>query len=570
MLKDFSTIRGLDTETINGFARILSLEGLGSFQVRSFDAIVRRLFMYPLNLYVAYNLDYDVSAIVKYLRRPEKALFFDSIPIKIGPYTLKYIPGKRFSISHGRRSIYVYDALQFFGMSLRSASKKYLNREKLDYNVVNLTESDLVNPDFLRYADIDADLAGSLFRWLLSQAPSEFRHIEPLSTGYWSYRYFRNEILSNLPERRFNWLSRRTFRGGRFEIFKRGTFEDVYLYDIRSAYPNELRRLVGIPNGSNYIEGVSARMPYGVFCVDLDIPASVKIAPIQVRLQSGLSCCPVGSLRSVWITEPEYRLVKKLGYLKTVRFAASLESISTERPFAAKVDLLYVLKQQESGGYVYKKILNSLYGKMCQVNRRFRKAKYITESRVNSLRMNQAGDILVQEEEMRFANFAYASTVTANVRLSIYHAMMQAPKSILGCFTDSVLSTIPLDLPLSSVIGEWELKKVDWMLLIGCGVYLYSQDGKTFGRFRGITLPDADSFLEILQRADRGKVRFSSKRRFSFKQLAGMNDYAAENLILDCARELDLNFDRKRIWKKNVSRYSDLQESVESMPILIE
>ncbi len=48
--------------------------------------------------------------------------------------------------------------------------------------------------------------------------------------------------------------------------------------------------------------------------------------------------------------------------------------------------------------------------------------------------------------------------LTAKTRCNLAEIVDKYPNQILRCYTDSILSTVPLDIPISTKLGEWKLE----------------------------------------------------------------------------------------------------------------
>jgi hypothetical protein len=541
------TTRGLDTETVKGFARLCAVEGLGCFDVDSwrdvetvFDAVARS----GSKWIVAYNIDYDVTALCKWLPYRKKALMFRGINIEHGRTTLQYRPNKSLRVNLSGKRFVLYDCFQYYGTSLDAASKKHLGVGKMAFDVKRLTLRRLRTADARRYCLDDAEKAGKLFRLFLGRLPAELVGVTPVSPGFLARRAFRETLDANGVPWSVNNLWRRAFRGGRFECFRRGMFRDVYVYDIRSAYPTEIANLCSLAGGRfRLAHEADPEAVYRAYSVDLHVDDKWT-GPVQVSTRSGLSVCPVGRFGPVWVTDAEFDVCNRRGYVSGVRSVCNVYG-STDRPFAEKVAEYYERKQGPDG-YAYKKLLNSIYGKTCQTVGRFIRPTRSQSGALECAR-NQWGEYLYRIEDTRGANFTIAATVTANVRMRLYDVIDRNRDCVVACFTDSIVSTRPIpELVLSECMGDWELKRIDWLYLIGSGIYFYGYEGKTVGRMRGIPLTDAAGLFARIRMTPGDRVSLSSKHRYSFRAACG--DDVLENMILDVIRYLDLNFDRKRHW----------------------
>lgn len=547
--------RGLDTETVDGFARLCAVERVGCFDIdswRDVEYVWTAVLQAGVRWLVAYNIDYDVAALVKFLPYKLKVLLYKGLEVRYGAVSLLYRSGKLLKVSKGNARLYLYDCFQYYGTSLNAAALKWLGQGKADFDVKSLTVRKLRTAEARRYCALDAELAGRLFRRFLDDLPTALHGVSPISPGYLARRAFRDILDANGVGWSANETWRRAFRGGRFECFRRGMFRNVFIYDIRSAYPTEIAALRSITPGQvRYAKSPDPDAVYYAVQCDVDI-RDRWTGPLQVTSRSGLALCPSGRLRRQWLTDREYIELDRRGWIAGVRSVCNIYGTEAT-PFRDRV-LEYYARKSKPDGYPYKKLLNSLYGKTCQTVGRF-----IRPVRSRSLALEAAriqdGTYRYRIEDMRGSNFVLAATITANVRLRLWDVIDANRDAVIACFTDSIVSTRPIpELKLSPSLGDWELKRLDWLYLIGSGIYFYGLDGQTMGRMRGIPLMDASALFAHIRQSGR-RVSLRSKHRYSFP--AAYGDLKLENMILDVTRYIDLNFDRKRVWSADFQSGAD-------------
>jgi hypothetical protein len=136
----------------------------------------------------------------------------------------------------------------------------------------------------------------------------------------------------------------------------------------------------------------------------------------------------------------------------------------------------------------YKLGMNSLYGKLAQL----------------------IGWDQEQNLPPKYHHQWYAGHTTSWTRARIYLAMMQQPDAIVSCETDSVASTVPLDLKLGTYLGEWDSSEYDEMVYVQSGIYFARTTGSDqwdIAKTRGtaklgihrITVEQALSVLPVLE-----------------------------------------------------------------------
>ena len=147
---------------------------------------------------------------------------------------------------------------------------------------------------------------------------------------------------------------------------------------------------------------------------------------------------------------------------------------SDARPFAFMQELYDSRRILKGPPYnpaerAIKLILNSIYGKLAQT--------------IGWDRKKMLPPVWHQLE--------WAGYITSYTRAKIFQAIQQAPAAIIAVETDAIFSTIPLDLPESELLGDWECKMHEEVTYLQSGFYYAIEPmGNTICRYRGM---DRDS-----------------------------------------------------------------------------
>lgn len=541
---------GLDTETVLGYARLLCLSDGRVFRFESLaDAIkfLSNFFRVRKTYFFAWNADYDIQAILKWFPKKAQDLLLKGIEFVYNPdgtpFSVQYIKGKYFQFDGN----YIFDALQYYGSSLKAAAAKYLpdEEQKGDFDATLISEENIYSEEVENYCLRDALLALKLFNKFYAALPETLKGTKPISNAFYAYVYFRQELSRNRGKKDVNAYFRNGYHGGRFEIFERGYYRNLYVYDINSAYPYEISQLRGLErchyvNLASYIPDAA----YSVFKIRCRIDDKF-VSPLLFN-NKGLCCYPSGHYEG-YITKGEYERIKDTEHTILEGFHVFANG---ENPFREKVEELYRKRKTSGFSLPFKIILNSLYGKTGQATVKFCKSSDLgNETKVIDF-VDSDGVTYVKCEDLSKSNFIYASEITARTRLRLYDLVRQYPKDIIMVQTDSVISKKALDLDLSDDLGDWKLEKWDEAILVGSGIYFYRKGKEWFGKFRGFNFK-ADRVQEIMQKVLRtktSKVSFQTLKRFSIQEANRLHDDTLGNQILEVTRRMDLNFDRKRVW----------------------
>ena len=557
---------GFDTETIGGTARLIGLSDGTHIKVRSRKAVLDFFGQHRNGAWLfGFNADYDVQALIKWLT-PSKArlrTLMRGLPWTYAGITFKYIPHKFLQFDKG----YIFDIRQFYGGSLQQTAMKYLGRGKLDVDAKKITERNIYSDRTIEYCINDAVLAYELAMYLQNSLPDSLRNVRPISNAYLASQYFRPEIRASKLDPWLNRYFRLGYRGGRFEVIQKGSWlgQKIYAYDINSAYPYELANLRTtfghqIVRYPEYLREAS----YSVMEVECDIPP-MPISPVTMKAGQ-LVIYPVGHFRGI-VTKGEYERI--LQYHPKVHSAIHL-FCSPEYPFREKVQSLYQLKLTAPNPLPYKIVMNSLYGKLGASTEKF--TRFPHEQTLDVYWHPQQKCWYTKCEDIMNSNFVFASEITARTRLRMYDVASRHSDTVIALATDSVLSTAPLPLPLSSALGDWKLDILEDVVLIGSGVYFYRKDGELCGKYRGFPFQQGrvQQILDAIGKARSSRVSFRTLKRYSIQECLRLDAMEMANAILDVTRKLDLNFDQKRIWADRWRKGSEVfTKRISSEPIFL-
>lgn len=569
---------GIDTETYNGYCKLIC-DNEGNYKYcDSFLDVIQFLthsrFHGKYNWF--YNIKFDFEAIVKHLDYGELLTLYNDKELKINEhYSIKYIDKKYFVIT-GRHNnyYYFYDMYNFLDTSLNKASKKFLNDEKLSIVDSSKLNTDLCywkehKEDILKYCIHDANLTKRLadYFWEIVYGKLNFYPKTPMSKGKLSEEYFLHTCnipaINDIPEKVLK-TSYDSFYGGHFELLKRGYFPKVYCYDIKSAYPAEISKLIDYTEGK--WEKVSKLNPdchSGFYSCRIEA-LEPFFSPFKIKIgnsQSGLNIYPNGRFKQ-YLTKKEiqfYGLHFPNSAIK-IEFGYEFTPKSLIYPFKTEIERLYRWKESEKDidlKYCVKIILNSLYGKFIQV----------------SGNRNQTGKLF---------NPMYAAEITAGTRIKILELGLQKPDDIISFSTDSVTSENKLSTPKNPLMGDFELD------FFGEGVFVMSdvynlwnyKDKKVKTKLRGFTLAtsrDIDNeeiyLKDILAKLNTTEYKYNTIRPCHLGECLlhhKKRKIADLNIFAEVEKTININGDNKRLWEKMFKTGKDcLKEAHSSIPLMV-
>jgi hypothetical protein len=331
-----------------------------------------------------------------------------------------------------------------------------------------------------------------------------------------------------------------SYNGGKFEVTRKGKGY-FYEYDIVSAYPYEIANLKDITHARViHQKAIPKDADYGFMLCAMNISYNTY-SPIAVKWGS-VNIYPVGCYAKV-ITLNEYKYLIKYKCKISIIDAFYLCCDTNKYPYREEVLKLFAFKKKykEEGDYLkthtVKILLNSLYGKFVQL---IRKGKSIDASTC--------------------WNPVYGSIITANTRIKVSE-MQQQYNSIVAVHTDSVISTKKLYISLGKDLGDWAFEREGKGVILGSGIYQIGKVSKVRGFVTKYALCD-------LINKKVSKLKIISKRSISWREVAFHNwDTERINRFEDIDREIDINFDKKRIWIKDYKTFAEcLIRNVDSTP----
>ncbi len=568
----------LDSETEDGKAVLLTRstsDGLRSYLSfpTSFRQIIEWLCAWG-EKYVAFNMDYDARALLRFTPKEFLLRLYRDESAMWGPWKIYYRRKKEFTVKGpDGLNFALYDIWSHFQQSLEVAAEKTLGERGKDEipeswykRMGSVLRAPRTRAKVISYGLKDAQTASRLWGAIDSQCralgvPEKFLE-RPLSPGSIAAGFFGEKLKSPVPEEG-NWVARRAYAGGRIEVFKRGFFPRVYVYDIKSAYPWALSTLPD-PRNSRLVrdKGLREDALYSVFRVRLSIPESCSVPPFPYwdpEAKSDLRIYPAGHFVS-WLTGPEFALAMKLDYVQEIHDAVHLCGV--KKPWLTEIPGLFEQRKDPKFSQAIKLILNSTYGKIAQTDDRMGEAW-----KINDQTRSLGGKFIGHSQHLAgTSNFFVASYVTALTRLRLWTAANSVGFGSVAAFmTDGIISLSrfsPNLLKRAGSLGSWEEKiKCGKAVIVGSGVY------SIFNPAQGPDHGWADTSrgyrkkgmipLRRLLRSTRTRLPIWGRHAVTLGDAVTKRN-AVMNEMIVTRKNLDINFDRKRHWPEPWGRASDV------------
>lgn len=626
-----------DTETVNGKAFLIANKDEVR-DISSLQDIIDFLLSTPENVRFCWNLDYDAGAILKYINAGELDRLYLNGTVRVGKVTITYIQSKVLRISTCKRTVECFDLLQFFNMSLDAAGEKFLSVRKKPIPKKVKTDMGTYYPKpewherIRRYCHHDALMTyrmGELFLSMLEKAGVSARKF--YSTGYLAGKFLKRVTYGIIPDE-VTMFVERNYYGGRNECTKRGMISSAYIYDINSAYPSVIRELKNLDGAIySWSDAPDKEADYFFMETTLTLKDGLYMYPIPQKMKGhGFIYYPRMVKRKVVINNFEWDMMNRLKIIDHADIGKVLNIYckKKDRPFSFVDELFAERKKSDAHNYIFKLILNSLYGKTLERKRMYRK---LSDREIHSLEKRMAFQLefkryqdgavkrcphaweyykkecdcsvchtlrLLSREKSfhvkrapfepvevwnngtleyfrsfkkpgkRF-NVIYGTLITSFIRCSIYEASFALGTDFIACFTDSIFTLSPIpDHYVSNALGKFSLKaKAENLLMVGSGIYEYDSLGKSYTRFRGFTHYKG---LRKRFKTRKDKLSLDNLMRISWGVIVNQtnvwnpDDY---NRLIKNRKTLNINFDHKRIWERDYKHAKDaLSTLIESKP----
>lgn len=525
-----------------------------------------------------FNIDFDISSILKLwndISSIDKLIHGKIVYYDI--YSMYYIRPKMFMLAKGvevmnfkeisekkqfkieknnqEKKIYIVDLFSMFKKSLNKASKEFLNDEKLDIIDASKLNTDIKYwidnlDDIIEYCMKDAKLTARLGNKLIDEIiqcnlllPKFFTSHASLAKQYFRYNC-RIPSLKYIPTNILD-IGFRTYYGGRFEVLKRGYFDNLYDYDINSAYPKTISELPSFKYGNwKVVKEINHKECIGFYEVLFSIPEQY-ISPFPLRLKNRLIVFPSG-IFGTWITWYEADLLRDY-IIKVSNGYEYFPSRKEYKPFKLAIETLYQEKLRnkytnEIFYWLVKLTMNSLYGCFIEKHRKIDGKIY-------------SGVLF---------NPIYASIITAKTRWKLLKDVgVENYDKIVAFHTDSVIltDTKGLNLKIDDKMGNWSKEASGKGVILKTGVYQIGNIVKRRGiGLKGINwLDKLNEFLDYdIIEIDKSRVIKIAEALKRWKSIDMVNTWIEKGSEFYKPKKININTEYKRNWNSNFKNCRDL------------
>ena len=471
---------------------------------------------------IIFAIHFDVQHWIKDMPDDDIISLLDGETVFYKYFELSYITKRFLTIAIQGKKVYIYDICSFFQTSLlKTIESMNINLTKQESAILERGKKLRANnfkgmklTDIIEYNKTECVITEKIadkMRNLLAEIVLESRGktFNLFPSRFYGSGAVAKKILKTLEFVKYKEaeesLSNKikkyiymSYYGGRAEIFKIGTFKNIYKYDINSAYPAAMKQLkevdkIRVKKGENKFitqyDFIDNNIYYLEFDYSRNNPEFIGILPY--RRKDGYVMYPKRAKGYYWGFEAKYlNEINKMepgGKFRIISFI----DITYKDDFLFEpgfIDNIYYrrLELKRTGdiaNIAYKLALNSLYGKLAQ-----------------------------QTGKRDFTNVLSASFITAKCRAEILQAVFRnnAIKDIIQISTDGIFSQKKLDLPVSEKLGDFEELFFERGIVLGSGLYaLYGK--KNIFALRGLFVSE-DNFnkiYEVLQNKPFAKISYN-------------------------------------------------------------
>lgn len=446
-----------------GGRRLLKGSDLGPHEIFDF------LFQLPeKHNYVVFGASYDFNMWLRYLPRQVKIDLCTTNRAIWGAYKIKWIDRKYLELWRGKKHRKIYDVIPWYqkpfvttleDWNIGTPEERELiaRMKKLRGNFANVDPAEIEAYCWLECERL-VDLVNKLCR-AIQETP--YRPTALYGPGALAEAIFKYEKIDDYSGPYDKRLSLHAYYGGRFDTVLFGIFDSVHEYDIRSAYPDQIRYLPCLRHAHWQRSIDPAISRYGLYRVKWDVGIDCLYPPFPYRDSSG--CIWYLYAGQGWYHADEVRAAQEIfgDKIQVIQGKALIEGCD-HQPFAF-VERLYkwrqkIAKQNYAQGTVVKLSLNSMYGKLVQ-----------------------------SVGKPPFQNFFWGGAITAGTRAKILRVIGPKMPQIVSIATDGLISLEQLKVAIGTDLGEWEYHELLSHIQVSNGVYHSVQKDSTIKeRARGI------------------------------------------------------------------------------------
>lgn len=484
---------------------------------------------------IIFAIHFDIQFWIRDLSDEKIIDLLNGLEIDYYKWKLRYFTKKYLIIQYGNAKVYIYDIISFFQTSfLKTVEQMQLDLTNQEKNILekgkklrgknfkNMTLAQII--EYNKTECIIAEKVAYKLRNILINAVIEFegKSFNLLPKRFYGSGAIAKEILTNLgfeehakKEKELSESIKEyitmSYYGGRFEVFKVGTFKEIYKYDINSAYPFAMSEIY-VPNKFKRIvyKDVKKKIDFidtNIYLVEWNFEkADEKLLGIlPFRRKDGYVIFPKKGKGYYFGKECKFlNDLKKITFGSYKVYSELQVTFKKEKLFPKGcIEYIYekrieLKNKKDVSQIAYKLAMNSIYGKLAQ-----------------------------QSGYRQFTQVYIASLITASCRAQILEVIFKNDviKNVVQISTDGIfLDNVIKKINISKKLGHWDFEKYEKSQILGSGIYSLTNKKETKYALRGIEV-SKDNFEKIIN-----KLQKENKAEIYYKCFIG-HKFALANHI---------------------------------------
>ena len=519
---------------------ILKNEDLSAYEIFDF------LFHLPDGYnYVVYGASYDFNMWLRYLPAKNKIELCTTNETLWSGYKIKWLDRKYLHIIRlsNRKFRKVYDVISWYQKPFLDTLKTWSigtpeewalieRMKKMRGNFANVDPQEIE-----RYCWLECERLVNLVDTLcqaIQQTP--YRITGLYGPGALAEAIFKYHKIKDYMGPYDEELALKAYYGGRFDTAFFGWFENVHEYDIRSAYPDQIRNLPCLKHAKWVANKDPFKYRHGLYQVQWNVGIDCYYPPFPYRDSTG--CIWYLYAGQGWYHADEVRAAIEVfgDSIQIIRGKSLVEKCDCQ-PFKF-VEQLYkwrlkIAKENYPKGQVVKLALNSMYGKLVQ-------------------------SVGSKYSRPPFQNFFWGGAITAGTRAKILRVISAHMSEIVSIATDGIISLSQLQVIIGKELGEWEYSALAQHVQLSNGVYhSIEPDGTIKERARGIGHGEINwDDIEIIYREKgiAGSYTYTRKSRFiTIREALHLNQASLECTWQEETRKLEFEPTRMEVTGLNIA-----------------
>lgn len=578
-----------DTETVKGRAfLIVDSNGTKEEDIQDLDKLLEYLNYYEYRKTVNwfYNLEYDTNAILKYLEFDKrKEVAFDNVT-DYKDFRIQIIPKKELRISKIKKDGKIhhttcfYDLAQFYEMQRLKTLALQTSYRKVDVEDIQNIDLNKYKTD-KEYKELINERCftdSKITKELADKFTEKISPIVKLNKYKSKASIARRCVLENLnkqlrlPSLSIIQSALNAYHAGHIEACKLGIFNNIKNYDINSAYPSVMTDLYDCRGAYKHNKAYEPDTAYSFYLIIIDYQDD-NLTPIWVNVHNK-NYHPNGKVE-IWVSQSEIEFFMNKGFdFKIIKAYHLLKKKNQEQPLKELVNYLYEkrLEAKKDGDPIqltYKIILNSIYGVTVNTISK----KEISDTETDIFEIDKDSNIIFYKETFKATNMynpLFTAYICANTRVKLFTDFYKHLDKLVSVNTDGVYLLSGNGVKVSKKLGDYSLKTIDKIMVMGSGRYFSFDDGKVNNeesKFRSIPKKPEEIYNMLNNNRNKKYLTISKDKPIKLKESVRIGKYKDRfNEFLPVVKNVSFKIDRRH-WFDQFDNIGDIfDKQIESRP----